>query len=136
MGVPQQGASFETEINLDLRKMGKGSWTIDDVPVSVEAFGDYEDNRFDWEAGDQHGTHDPGSGIVADQLKIVSSQDLAMHDAQGNAMPGQPLLKAGQEIPENFIEQKSLERLYALANQQLENGAQYEPDADDDPIDN
>lgn len=134
MGTSQNGVSFDTEVNIDLRAMQKGQWTIDDVPVKVEAFGGFEDNRFDWEAGDQHGTHDPGSGYATEQVKIISSADLMMHDAQGNEMPGQLLLKAGQEIPETFIEKTSLERLYALADKQLETGAQHEPDADDGPI--
>lgn len=123
---------FVTEINLDLRKMGKGDWTIDDIPVKVEAMGGYNDNSFDWEMGSESGRHDPGSGVEADKLKIVSSEDLPMHDVDGNPMPGQLLFKAGQEISEKFIEVKSLERLYALADKQLENSVDNEPSVVDD----
>jgi hypothetical protein len=47
-------------------------------------------------------------------------------------MPGQLLFKAGQEISEKFIEVKSLERLYALADKQLENSVDNEPSDVDD----
>jgi hypothetical protein len=121
---------FATEINLDLRQMRKGDWTIDDVPVKVEATGGYNDSSFDWEMGSEGGRHDPGSGVETDKVTIISVEDLPMHDVDGNPMPGALLFKAGQEIPEKFIEVNSLARLHALADKQLENSVDNEPDVD------
>ncbi len=48
------------------------------IEVIVEYTEYYEDNRFSFDYGDEHGSYDPGSGYTLEILSIVSNQTLSL----------------------------------------------------------
>jgi hypothetical protein len=119
----QDSANFTAYINIDPIKMGKKLPEQEDVKVNVVAHGYYQDNRFDHEFG----THDPGSGFIAEELKIYAADDVKVYDGDGNET-SEILFKKKEEIDENFITEESLRNLLDTAADELTKNAGYQAD--------
>lgn len=131
MEMNSQQDSFNYTVDINMAALGKGNGVLNDIDVQVDAGGEFEDNRFDWEAGDQHGTHDPGSGYVTSDLKIYAVEDVYEYDDNGNPIMERKLFEAGQEIPETALTKESLQRLNDVASEKLQTSSEYDPREDD-----
>ena len=127
----QQETSFNDTADINMAALGKGNYVLNDIEVTVEVQGNYEDNRFDWEAGDTHGTHDPGSGFMAEELKVLAVEDVYEYDDDGNPIMEKKVFGAGQEIPESALTKESLKRLNDIADEKLQAAAEYDPREDE-----
>lgn len=86
---------------------------IEDVEVIIDLEVSYEDNRFSYEYGSERGVWDPGSGKVAEGVKITALQDVYLYDKDGKPMQDKLVFKRGAEIPEDaltFMSQKRLNK--------------------------
>lgn len=113
---------FSINIKIDPKKMGKNLPIQEDVEVEVWAEGSYEDNSFDYEYGSERGTHDPGSGFVADEMKITAASDIFVYDENGN-QTSEILFKAGEEIKEELIDSNDMESINNEASDRLADSA-------------
>lgn len=116
----QESVEFNSGAEILPQKMGKNFPPQEDAPVRVVAFGYYQDNRFDH----AFGTHDPGSGFIAEKLEIYALEDIKAYDEAGNET-SEVLFKKNQKIDEKFISEDSIKYLEDKAADALTNNADY-----------
>jgi len=100
----------DQEIRSMQQDMGWPTPFVSDVEVRVEGEGEWADNRFDYEFGNERGTHDPGSGFEATGETIRLISDFHDVDSEGNQLP-HVLLQSGSEIKREWISPESLKHL-------------------------
>jgi hypothetical protein len=86
---------------------------IIEIDMVAEIDSEYVDNSFDWEAGDQHGTHNPGSGFELGGIKLEVTDSVHAYDDATGQPTKVVIFKSGTIIPESAltkIGQRQLER--------------------------
>lgn len=122
--------SLKLGVEIDPVKMGKQFPVQEDVPVKVVVFGSYEDNRFDH----AFGTHDPGSGFVAEKFEIYALDDVKAYDENGDETT-EILFKKNDKIDEKFITDRSVQHLEEKGADALTGMADYRRDSYDERYD-
>ena len=90
-----------------------------DVDVKVKVSYEWSDQRFDYQFGDEHGTHDPGSGFEERGLSLtLEGTPVFEIDGTGNETKLE-LVKKGQPVELTWLTPESKKALDSEVQQEL-----------------
>jgi hypothetical protein len=106
-----------------------------DVDVKVKVAYEWNDQRFDYQFGDEHGTHDPGSGFenTSSTLTLTGTPIFEI-DGTGNETKLE-LVKQGQPVELTWLTPESRKTLDNEVQQELKKRSQEDARPDDEDED-